>query len=163
MVLITPQFRPIWCKKSGSSSFCNRFASGRFQFCKYSRRAMRGMNNRWVAGQRGWEGVGAGWWEGWRGVWWGLDGMEGDGAIRTRRTLILVKCKNYLAIITRLLSSSLFRNFSTQQYIHIFTISTLIPVKCKNYPTINPPAVLFSVSNLRSINEICWAEKIYKH
>ena len=69
--------------------------------------------------------------ERWRGVWWGLDGMEGDGAIRTRRTLILVKCKNYLAIITRKLSSSLFCNFPTQQYIYIFIISTLILVKCK--------------------------------
>ena len=132
-------------KKSGSTFFPQPFCRGRFQFCKYSHPAMRGMNNRWVAAERG-VVVGAGWWvagwqggrakvmggvERWRGVWWGLDGMEGDGAIRTRRTLILVKCKNYLAIITRLLSSSLFRNFSTQQYIHIFTISTLIQVKCK--------------------------------
>ena len=50
--------------------FCNRFASGRFQFCKYSRRAMRGMNNRWVAGQRegGGRGRVMGGVERWRGV-----------------------------------------------------------------------------------------------
>ena len=100
MVLITLQFGPIWCQKIRINFFSATVLPREVSVLQiFSSRNARYEQQVCCSTGFWWKrGVGVGQIRGW-------DGMEGDGAIRTRWALILVKCKNYPTIKLPLLFS----------------------------------------------------------